>query len=212
MIKSGSMPAFVVSTAIIGWLVAAVSDAQSKPKPAKPAADAAMSAQAAKPKPAAKPEAATPAQAAKPQVDPPPQAAAAVEDPNLPPQTILMPGLYLFQTRTRDGTCNDAPRTGYITSSMATLDGVPGSRKLTLQLLNSKYWPTWTLVIGKDEGIAGSAVMLGGKDESKGTSRFEMKAKKDRFQGVGSRTYPSQVDGKTISCTLNYDVLLKPLD
>jgi hypothetical protein len=210
MIKSGSMPAFVVSTAIVGWLVAAVSGAQSKPKPEKPA-DTAMSAQAAKPKPV-KPAAGATVQAAKPQLEPPTKAAAPVDDPNLPPQTILMPGLYLFQTRTRDGSCNDAPRTGYVTSSMATLDGVPGSRTMTMQLLNSKYWPTWTLSIGKDESIAGSAVMLGGKDESKGTSRFDMRAKKERFQGVGSRSYPSQVDGKPVGCTLNYDVLLKPID
>lgn len=211
MIKSGRLPAFVVLAAIGGWLVAAVSDAQSKPKPApgKPA-EAAISAQAAKPK-APKPADPVAAQAAKPAVDLPPRAAA-VEAPDLPPQTILMPGLYLFQTRTRDGTCNDAPRTGYITSSMATLDGVPGARTMTMQLLNSKYWPTWTLSIAKDHSIAGSAIMLGGKDESKGSSRFEMRQKKERFQGVGSRSYPSQVDGKAVRCTLNYDVLLKPID
>ena len=52
------------------------------------------------------------------------------------PQTILPPGLYLFQTRTRDGSCADAPRTGYVTSAVATLDGVPGARSMTLQLLN----------------------------------------------------------------------------
>jgi hypothetical protein len=171
-----------------------------------------MSAQAAKPKPGNGTASATAPRAAKPQTDPPPRAAAAIPDPDLPPQTILMPGLYLFQTRTRDGTCNDAPRTGYITSSMATLDGVPGSRLMTMQLLNSKYWPTWSLAIGKDHNISGSANMLGGKDETKGTSRFEMREKKDRFQGIGSRTYPSQVDGKTVQCVLNYDVLLKPID
>jgi hypothetical protein len=129
-----------------------------------------------------------------------------------PAQTVLMPGLYLFQTRTRDGTCNDAPRTGYVTSSVATLDGVPGSRTMTMQLLNSKYWPTWTLTIAADGGIAGSANMSGAKDESGGVSKFEIRAKKERFQGVGSRNYPSTVEGKTVRCTLNYDALLKPLD
>src|SRR3954451_22766986 len=130
----------------------------------------------------------------------------------LPPQTVLVPGLYLFQTRTRDGTCNDAPRTGYVTSSVATLDGVPGSRTMTMQLLNSKYWPTWTLVVAADGGISGSANMSGAKDETGGVSKFEIRTKKERFQGVGSRTYPSTLDGKAIRCTLNYDALFKPLD
>ena len=210
MVNGRSMRAIMVSSAMVGWLVAAVSGAQSKPTPAKPAA-ATVPAQTAKPKPGKTGEAAPAPQAAKPQVEPPPQAAGE-PDPDLPPQTILMPGLYLFQTRTRDGSCNDAPRTGYITSSMATLDGVPGARQMTMQLLNSKYWPTWSLAIGQQHDIVGSAVLLGGKDTSKGTSRFEMKQKKDRFQGIGSRTYPSVVDGKPVTCTLNYDVLLKPID
>jgi hypothetical protein len=129
----------------------------------------------------------------------------------LPPQTILPPGLYLFQTRTRDGTCNDAPRTGYVTSAVATMDGVPGSRSMTMLLLNSKYWPTWTLTVNADDSIVGTANMGGGKDDTNGSSRFEIRAKKDRYQGVGSRTYNSKVDGKTTRCTLNYDALLKPL-
>lgn len=130
----------------------------------------------------------------------------------LPAQTVLMPGLYLFQTRTRDGTCNDAPRTGYVTSAVATLDGVPGARTMTMQLLNSKYWPTWTLTIAADGGISGSANMSGAKDEANGVSKFEIRAKKERFQGVGARNYPATVDGKAVRCTLNYDALLKMLD
>lgn len=128
------------------------------------------------------------------------------------PQTVLVPGLYLFQTRTRDGSCNDAPRTGYVTSSVATLDGVPGSRTMTMQLLNSKYWPTWTLTVALDGTITGTANMSGAKDDANGSSRFEIKAKKDRFQGVGARSYPSTQDGKPVRCTLNYDALLKLLD
>ncbi len=137
---------------------------------------------------------------------------AEAQAPEIKPQTILPPGLYLFQTRTREGTCNDAPRTGYVTSAVATLDGVPGSRVMTLQLLSSKYWPTWTLTVTEKDLIVGTAIMGGGKDESAGTSRFELTSKKDRFQGVGTRTYPSKVAGETVSCTLSYDALLKPLD
>jgi hypothetical protein len=132
-------------------------------------------------------------------------------DAELPPQTILAPGLYLFQTRTRDGTCRDAQRTGYVTSSVATLDGVPGARTMTMQLLNSKYWPTWTLIIAKDGSIVGTANMGGAKDDTAGSSRFEIRAKKERYQGVGARSYPGQLDGKPARCTLNYDALLKSL-
>jgi len=131
--------------------------------------------------------------------------------PAIAPQTILPPGLYLFQTRTREGTCNDAPRTGYVTSAIATLDGVPGARVMTLQLLSSKYWPTWTLTVTEKDLIIGSAIMGGGKDESAGLSRFELSEKRGRFQGIGTRTYPSKVAGETVSCTLSYDALLKPL-
>jgi hypothetical protein len=133
-------------------------------------------------------------------------------DAELPPQTILGPGLYLFQTRTRDGTCRDAQRTGYVTSAVATLDGVPGARTMTMQLLNSKYWPTWTLTIAADGNIVGSANMGGAKDDTGGRSRFEIRAKKERYQGLGARMYPGQLDGKPTLCTLNYDALLKPLD
>lgn len=129
-----------------------------------------------------------------------------------PPQTVLAPGLYLFQTRTRSGTCNDAPRTGYVTSAIATLDGVPGARTMTMQLLNSKYWPTWTLTIGADDAIAGAAYLNGAKDDKDGSSRFELRAKKDRFQGVGKREYAGQKDGKAARCMLEYDALLKSID
>lgn len=131
---------------------------------------------------------------------------------DLPPQKVLPPGLYLFQTRTRDGTCNDAPRTGYVTSAVATLDGVPGARSMTMRLLNSKWWPTWTLSVNADNGIVGDAFMNGAKDDSAGSSHFELRQKKERFQGVGSRSYNSSEGGKTVRCTLNYDALLKPLN
>ena len=148
------------------------------------------------------------AQTAVPARTPAPPPAPAKE---LKPQTILPPGLYLFQTRTRDGSCNDAPRTGYVTSAVATLDGVPGSRTMTMQLLSSKYWPTWTLTVLEDDTIIGTANMGGAKDDTAGSSRFEIREKKDRYQGVGSRSYNSSAEGKQVRCTLNYDALLKPL-
>jgi hypothetical protein len=129
-----------------------------------------------------------------------------------PPQTVLPPGLYLFQTRTRDGNCGDAPATGYVTSAVATLDGVPGSRTMTMQLLSSKYWPTWQLTVLADDSITGTANMNGAKDDAGGSSRFELRSKKDRYQGVGARKYPGTRDGKPALCTLNYDALLKPIE
>ena len=66
--------------------------------------------------------------------------------------------------------------------------------------------------MGADDLITGSANMNGAKDDSAGSSRFEARAKKDRFQGVGSRTYPAPGGADKPRCTLNYDVLLKPLD
>ena len=186
----------VCALAIAGGLVMGEGPVQAEGKARKPAAGAAA-AQAA---PGA---ASTPSGAA----------SSAAGGKELPPQTILPPGLFLFQTRTRDGSCNDAPRTGYVTSAIATLDGVPGSRTMTMQLLNSKYWPTWTLTISADNAIIGSANMNGAKDDSAGSSRFEMRERKDRdrYQGIGSRNYNATIDGKPTRCTLNYDVLLKPL-
>lgn len=135
-----------------------------------------------------------------------------VQAEELPPQTVLQPGLYLFQTRTRSGTCPDAPRTGYVTSAVATLDGVPGSRSLTLRVLSSKYWPRWELTVATDDTIVGTATMFGKNDPQKGTSRFEVKAYKDRFQGTGSREYPAPPKSDVARCTLLYDALLKPIE
>jgi hypothetical protein len=57
----------------------------------------------------------------------------------------------------------------------------------------------------------GTANMAGAKDDTAGSSRFEIRAKKERYQGVGARSYPGQLDGKPARCTLNYDALLKSL-
>ena len=126
-------------------------------------------------------------------------------------QSILAPGLYLYQTRTRDGTCNDAPRTGYVTSSLATLDGVPGSRTMTMKLPNSPWWPNWQLTITQADSIVGTANMKGAKDKSRGDTYCELRAKKDRYQGTGTRSYLSTIDGKKVKCKLRFDALLKPL-
>lgn len=126
-------------------------------------------------------------------------------------QKVLPPGLFVYQTRTRDGTCPDAPRTGFVRSAIATLDGVPGSRQMTMKLPNSKYWPTWSITITGDNVIIGTANLMGAKDSSRGDVHFELKATKGRFQGVGYRNYFTKIDGKRRRCTLNFDALLKPM-
>jgi len=126
-------------------------------------------------------------------------------------QKVLPPGLFLYQTRTRDGTCPDAPQTGFVRSAVATLDGVPGSRSMTMKLPNSKYWPTWQISVTGDDTIVGAANMMGAKDNSRGDVHFELKATKGRFQGVGYRNYLSKVGGKMKRCRLNFDALLKPM-
>lgn len=136
---------------------------------------------------------------------------AATAHAQLGEQKVLPPGLFVYQTRTRNGTCPDAPRTGFVRSAVATLDGIPGARTMTMKLPNSKYWPTWQITVTGDDVIVGAANLMGAKDNSKGDVHFELKATKDRFQGVGSRNYLSKIKGKMTRCTLHFDALLKPM-
>ncbi len=54
--------------------------------------------------------------------------------------------------------------------------------------------------------------MGGASDGKGGTSHFELHEKKERYQGIGSRTYPGKSAGKVAICQLNYDALLKPIE
>jgi len=51
-------------------------------------------------------------------------------------QTVLGPGMYVFQTRTRSATCGDDERTGYVSTFLAPIHGVPGSRTMRMTLEN----------------------------------------------------------------------------
>jgi hypothetical protein len=83
---------------------------------------------------------------------------------------------------------------------------------ITKHKLKNNNYTTINLTLTQDDAIQGSAFMGGAKDDSGGSSNFELRRKKDRYQGVGSRTYPSKGEGgQPIRCTLNYDALLKPL-
>jgi len=127
-------------------------------------------------------------------------------------QEVLGPGLYIFQTRVRGATCNDDFRTGYVTSFFASVDGVPGERSMQMTLLNSPYWPTWQLKIDPDGQIAGIIKIDGDGPRASRESRFSAKKDSNRFTGVGSRSYWSQISGQWRRCTVHFDVLLRRFD
>lgn len=117
-------------------------------------------------------------------------------------QTILGPGLYVFQTRTTTATCDDDTRDGYVTTFLAPVHGVPGSRTMRMQLTNSEYWPRWELTVNRQNQIIGEATAPGRR------SHFEVARSGDRFVGSGFRTYRSGPR----ECRVNYDALLKQID
>lgn len=125
-------------------------------------------------------------------------------------QTVLGPGLYVFQTRIRNATCGDAEADGYVLSFMAAIDGVPGSTSMTMELINTSYFKTWTLKVTPAREVLGESRVSNATDAPE--SHFEAKWDKDRFKGTGSRSYMGSVGGKAQRCRVNYDVLLRRLD
>lgn len=136
----------------------------------------------------------------------------AQEAPDLPPQTVLGPGLYVFQTRTRTASCQDDERTGYVSSFVAPIHGVPGSRTMRMQLVNSPWWSTWTLRVDASDRIVGDAFLDGSSGPSRPTSHFEVTRNGDRFTGEGSRTYDATIAGARQRCVVTFDALLRRLD
>lgn len=128
------------------------------------------------------------------------------------PQTVLGPGLYVFQTRTRTASCQDDERTGYVSSFYAAIHGVPGARRMSMGLLNSPYWATWTLDVSPQDQITGEAFLTGSSGPSRPTSHFVVTRNGDRFTGEGTRTYDAQIEGTTRRCVVTYDALLRRLD
>jgi hypothetical protein len=127
-----------------------------------------------------------------------------------PAQSVLGPGLYVFQSRTRSSTCGDAEPDGYVLSFVAAIDGVPGDPKMKMQLVNTKYFVDWTIQVTEKEVLAESRI---GTATDAPESHFEVRFDKDRFKGTGSRTYMGKDgQGKPQRCRVNYDALLKRLD
>ena len=127
-------------------------------------------------------------------------------------QSVLGPGLYVFQTRTRAASCADDERTGHVSSFFASNHGVPGSRTMHMGLVNSPYWSTWTLTVGADDSITGDAFLDGSSGPSRPTSHFVVTRRDDRFTGEGTRTYEAVIEGTRRRCVVTYDALLRRID
>lgn len=127
-------------------------------------------------------------------------------------QSILGPGLYVFQTRTREASCGDDSRSGYVSSFVAPIHGVPGSRRMRMQILNSEWWPEWRLQVTADNRVVGDSTMRGQSGPSAPRNHFDVARDGDRFVGQGVRTYTTRVDGRPQECSVTFDALLRQID
>lgn len=126
-------------------------------------------------------------------------------------QRVLPPGLYVFQTRLDRSTCNEDAETGHVTSYFAAVDGVPGHRDMTMRLLNSSYWPTWTMNVSADGLIVAEAPQARVPEARRGTNHFEVRRDGERFVGRGTRSYFKRVNGEYRRCSIAFDALLRRL-
>jgi len=125
-------------------------------------------------------------------------------------QTFLGPGMYVFQTRVRAATCGDDQATGYVDSFIAPIHGVPGSRRMVMHLLNSAYFPDWTITITERDEIYGDSSLANWRGADPPTNHF-MVTRRDaaRFTGLGVRRYRGQ-QGQP--CEVYVDALLRRVD
>ncbi len=121
-------------------------------------------------------------------------------------RALVGPGLYVFQTRIQSATCGDADRTGFVTSYMGAIDGIPGAAELTLNIMNSQYWPRWTLTLREDGAVVG----VSERDDA--SNRFEVRRERDRFVGTGVRSYSRTQNGRRQLCEVRYEALLRQFD
>jgi hypothetical protein len=124
-------------------------------------------------------------------------------------QSVLGPGLYVYQQRVKEATCHDAEPDGYVLSFMAAIDGVPGSITMTMQIVNTAYFKDWTLKVSGNQVIGDSKL---GKAADAPDAHFEVTKDGDRFKGTGYRSYNGSYQGKAQRCKVSYDALLKRLD
>jgi hypothetical protein len=126
-------------------------------------------------------------------------------------QSILAPGLYVFQTRLDHATCGESSSSGNVTSYFATLDGRPGAREMKMTLMNSEYWPEWTVRIPEGNKVYGDAQQAKVTGPHRGEAHFELELKRGKLVGRGSRAWSQRVNGEMTRCRMAYDALLKPL-
>ena len=126
------------------------------------------------------------------------------------PQAFLGPGMYVFQTRTRSATCGDDEATGFVDSFIAPIHGVSGNRRMAMHLLNSQYWPDWTIVVNERDEIFGDSSLAGFRGSDPPTNHF-MVTRRDaaRFTGIGVCTYRG-ANGQP--CQVFFDALLRRVD
>jgi hypothetical protein len=125
-------------------------------------------------------------------------------------QGLLGPGLYVFQTRTRASTCGDSERDGYVMSFMAAIDGVPGSIKMTMQLINNPHFTKWGLRVTDEGTLLGESKM--GTTPTSPETHFSATLDGDKWKGTGARTYQGTFEGKPTRCRVDYDALLRRID
>jgi len=123
-------------------------------------------------------------------------------------QALLGPGMYVFQTRTRSATCGDDERTGYVSTFVAPIHGVPGSPTMRMQLLNSPYFSQWTITVTAEMHVIGDATQTGQASPNAPTNHFDVTRRGDRFVGTGVRRYRS--GGR--ACEVQFDALLRQID
>lgn len=132
------------------------------------------------------------------------------DSPALAKQTMVGPGAYVFQTRVRGATCGDDTKSNLTRTFYASVEGYPGKDNFTMELLNSKYWPSWTLkVVGNKQVFIESVV-----EQKKSTreSRFTLdKKKKGVLRGFGYREYDTVIDGQKKRCRVDMEAILRPI-
>jgi hypothetical protein len=125
-------------------------------------------------------------------------------------QAVLGPGLYVFQTRTREATCGDAEPDGYVLSFLAAIDGVPGATSMSMQVINTKHFNSWTLKVTPAGQVVGDSKIGNAADAP--DSHFEVSLDGPRFKGTGYRSYNGTLNGKPVRCKVSYDALLRRVD
>ncbi len=128
-------------------------------------------------------------------------------------QTVLGPGLYVYQTRTLGATCGDDERTGYVSSFVASIDGVPGSRSMHMHLIDARFWSSWTLTVNADGMIHGESSMDGTTGANRPMNTFDVRRDPTmRFTGHGARTYEATIGGHPQHCEVTFDALIRRID